>query len=287
MAKIITIDAGHGGTDSGATNGKRHEADDVLTMALAVGKLLTEQGIKVVYTRTTDKDISIDERCKIANNAKSDYFLSIHRNSGGGVGYEIWVHSEASAATCDKAKGILDKVVAVSGKNRGVKKGAPGYSNFGINRLSDAPSALFEMGFIDNSGDNALFDKYFNQYAVAVAKGLCAAVGVNYKEKEAENMAQFKYGDNNNGVFAVKIALLQLKREGIITQGMDANGAFGDGTIIAVKQVQAKAKLPQTGIVDTATLKAINTLLENAEKSDNNTVAALKSKIAKAQAALK
>ena len=105
--------------------------------------------------------------------------------------------------------------------------------------------------------------------------------------KVEENMAQFKYGDNNNGVFAVKIALLQLKREGIITQGMDANGAFGDGTIIAVKQVQAKAKLPQTGVVDTATLKAINTLLENAEKSDNNTVATLKSKIAKAQAALK
>ena len=100
-------------------------------------------------------------------------------------------------------------------------------------------------------------------------------------------MATFKKSDNNNGVFAVKIAMLQLKREGVIKSGMDANGAFGDGTEKAVKEVQAKAKLPQTGVIDTATLKAINTLLENAEKSDNSTVAALKKKIANAQAALK
>lgn len=204
MAKIITIDAGHGGSDSGAVNGRRHEADDVLKMAQAVGKLLTAQGIKVVYTRTADKDITINERCEIANKAKSDYFLSIHRNSGGGVGFEIWVHSEASSATSAKAKGILDRVVAVSGKNRGVKKGAPGYSNFGINRLSNAPSALFEMGFIDSNTDNALFDKYFNQYAVAVAKGLCSAVGITYKEVKRTSPAASTSTKSSGGSFEMK-----------------------------------------------------------------------------------
>lgn len=105
--------------------------------------------------------------------------------------------------------------------------------------------------------------------------------------KEENDMATFKQGDSNNGVFAVKIALMQLKREGVITQGVDANGIFGVGTEIAVKQVQAKVKLPQTGIVDTATLRAINSLLETAEKGDNSTIAKLKKKIANAQAALK
>lgn len=88
------------------------------------------------------------------------------------------------------------------------------------------------------------------------------------KGKEEENMNTFKKGDSNNAVFAAKILLLQLKREGVITQGVDANGVFGDGTVKAVKQVQSKAGLTQSGQIDTATLRAMNSLLETAEKAD-------------------
>ena len=161
-------------------------------MALAVGKLLTAQGVKVVYTRTTDKDITINERCNISNKNKADYLLSIHRNSGvkSAQGYEIWVHSKASTATQNKAKIILDNVVAVDGRkdvNRGVKKGAVKYTDYGINRLSDAPSALLELGFISNADDNGVFDKYFNKIAEAIAKGLCSALGVTYKMQSLSN----------------------------------------------------------------------------------------------------
>lgn len=110
------------------------------------------------------------------------------------------------------------------------------------------------------------------------------------KGKETINMSTFKKGDSNNAVFACKLLLLQLKREGIITQGVDANGVFGAGTEIAVKQVQKKAGLKHDGIIDTDTLKAMNTLLETAEKNDAKIQKerdTLKKKIANAQSALK
>ena len=186
MAKIICIDPGHGGVQPGAVNGSRKEKDDVLKMALAVQKLLVKQGIKVVMTRTTDKDVEIMDRCAIANNADADYFISIHRNSGGGTGHEAWVLSSATSATTAKAKTIVDNICKVDGKNRGVKKGAVSYSDFGVNKYSNMPSCLLELGFIDSSADNTSFDKHFDAFALAIAKGLCAAVGVTYKSESAD-----------------------------------------------------------------------------------------------------
>ena len=91
MAKIY-LDAGHGGSDSGATKGSRHEADDVLKMALAVGKLLTAQGVQVKYSRTSDIDKKLAVRTSESNNWGANYYLSIHRNSASAsaTGNEIW-----------------------------------------------------------------------------------------------------------------------------------------------------------------------------------------------------
>ena len=51
---VIVIDAGHGGFDNGAMYQGRKEKDDNLDLALAVGKILEQQGYYVIYTRTTD-----------------------------------------------------------------------------------------------------------------------------------------------------------------------------------------------------------------------------------------
>ena len=187
MSKKVCLDCGHGGSDPGAVNGARTEKADVLRIGLKVRDLLTAQGINVVLTRTTDKDVSINERCKIANGAKCDYFLSIHRNAAtpDAAGNEIWVHSQAVAHVVDKAQKILSAVCAVSGKNRGVKKGAAGnYTDYGVNRDTDMPSALLELGFITSDTDNKSFDTHFDAYAKAIAKGVCAALGVDYKEPQ-------------------------------------------------------------------------------------------------------
>ena len=186
MAKKIYIDAGHGGIQPGACNGKRKESDDVLRMSLKVAEYLKGQNCEVKLSRTTDVDISINKRCEEANKWGADYFLSIHRNSGvaSATGNEIWVYSKANADTMAKAKAILNGVCKADGlKNRGVKKGAAAYTDYGVNRLTKMPSALLEQGFISNASDNKAYDKYFDDIALEIAKGLLSAVGESYKAK--------------------------------------------------------------------------------------------------------
>lgn len=79
----VVIDAGHGGHDTG-TIGPHGlmEKDLVLDVALRLGKLITKQlGADVVYTRSDDVFIPLEERTKIANDNKADLFISIHANS--------------------------------------------------------------------------------------------------------------------------------------------------------------------------------------------------------------
>lgn len=83
MPPIVVIDAGHGGErDSGAVYLGREEKNDNLNLALAVGKILQDHGIEVVYTRTTDVYQQPAQKAQIANNTGADFFVSIHRNSG-------------------------------------------------------------------------------------------------------------------------------------------------------------------------------------------------------------
>ena len=80
---IVVIDAGHGGHDSGAVGVNAQEKNINLAVAKLLGNKI-ENGIdnvKVVYTRTTDKFISLQQRANIANKAGGDLFISIHVNS--------------------------------------------------------------------------------------------------------------------------------------------------------------------------------------------------------------
>ena len=79
----VVIDAGHGGHDTG-TIGPHGlmEKDLVLDVALRLGKIVQQRlGAEVVYTRSTDTFIPLEQRTKIANDDKADLFISIHANS--------------------------------------------------------------------------------------------------------------------------------------------------------------------------------------------------------------
>lgn len=80
---ILVIDAGHGGKDPGAVNGKRQEKSINLNVALAMGKLIEENcsNVKVIYTRKTDVFVELYKRADIANKAGADMFISVHTNS--------------------------------------------------------------------------------------------------------------------------------------------------------------------------------------------------------------
>lgn len=77
----IMIDAGHGGKDPGAQGNGLREKDITLRMALILGKVLKKRGYRVLYTRTTDDFIALDERTSMANAKKVDLFISVHCNA--------------------------------------------------------------------------------------------------------------------------------------------------------------------------------------------------------------
>lgn len=80
---VIVIDAGHGGHDPGTRGKKALEKDVSLKIALKVGNYIEKNvpGVKVIYTRKTDKYLALDERADIANKNKADLFICIHANS--------------------------------------------------------------------------------------------------------------------------------------------------------------------------------------------------------------
>ncbi len=81
--RTVVIDPGHGGAKPGAQGSRSQEKAITLAVAKKFGQLIQDNypDVKVIYTRTTDVDISLAERAHIANRNKADLFISIHANS--------------------------------------------------------------------------------------------------------------------------------------------------------------------------------------------------------------
>ena len=76
MAYSIMLDAGHGGTkDPGAVYKGRQEKDDNLRLVLAIGEILSDRGLDVKYTRTTDVYETPYEKAMKANKAGVELFI--------------------------------------------------------------------------------------------------------------------------------------------------------------------------------------------------------------------
>lgn len=170
MATVV-LDAGHGGSDFGATYLGRMEKDDNLRLTLAVGRILENAGVNVIYTRTGDVYESPAEKAAIGNAADADYFVSIHRNSSPYdnqyTGIESLVYDKYGAAT-RMAENINQQLVNVGYVNQGVNE----RKNLAVLRRTNMPAVLVEAGFINTDRDNMLFDSRFNETAQAIADGI-------------------------------------------------------------------------------------------------------------------
>lgn len=179
---IICLDAGHGDTDAGAVNGERLEKDDNLRMVLSVKEALEQEGFEnltVILTREDDTFLELQQRVDVANEANATLFVSLHRNSGGGKGVEVWTSHLAQKTECRLAKNIMDALESAEvQKVRGVKHGTAGNPDISYTVVgrTEMPACLVELGFIDDETDNALLDSHWDAYAQAIADGILQTV---------------------------------------------------------------------------------------------------------------
>ena len=170
MATII-LDAGHGGWHNGAVYEGRLEKDDTLALTLAVGRILEDNGINVLYTRTNDSYRSPMERADTANETNADYFVSIHRNAsptaGQYSGVETLVYNKSGEAG-RLAEAINRNLEGVGFINQGVREN----TNLVVLNRTRMPAVLVEAGFIDNPADNKIFDQSFSAVAQGIAQGI-------------------------------------------------------------------------------------------------------------------
>jgi len=158
--KVIIIDAGHGGIDSGAISIKGiEEKDIVLKIANAIlewNKTLLNNEYDIYMTRYKDTLISLSHRTKLARSLQPDLFVSLHCNHANNTrarGVEVFVplprinktnpYKEVSIKTAENIISGLDAKLGF--ENRGIKEG-----NFQVLRETRniCPSILVEMGFL-------------------------------------------------------------------------------------------------------------------------------------------
>ncbi|MCD7857191.1 MAG: N-acetylmuramoyl-L-alanine amidase [Clostridiales bacterium] len=178
----VCVDAGHGGNDPGCvTDDGREESGDVLNLAMLVKEKLEYYGVTVIMTRETDEYVSLADRCRTANNAGADLFVSLHRNilttEPTACGVEAWIEANYSQEEYDLASNIMEELqLAGIQKMRGVSSGTETSSSksYYVNSATSMPATLLEMGFMSNEEDNDLYDANLEAYAQAIADGLIA-----------------------------------------------------------------------------------------------------------------
>ncbi|GGA34945.1 N-acetylmuramoyl-L-alanine amidase [Psychrobacillus lasiicapitis] len=150
MVKVF-IDAGHGGTDPGATGNGLLEKNLTLQIATRVKDILIAEynNVSVLMSRTGDQSLTLAQRTNAANAWGADFLLSVHINAGGGTGYEDYVYPGVGAPTTTYQNTIHAEILKlVSFNDRGKKQ-----ENFHMLRESNMPAILTENGFIDNVND--------------------------------------------------------------------------------------------------------------------------------------
>ena len=155
--EVVVIDAGHGGKFPGAHYGGLYEKDLTLKVALKLGKLIEDgmPGVKVVYTRKTDKALGPDlasdlqARADIANKAGGDLFVSIHVN----------------AARATAARGVETLIMGESPKEQRYNENALYESNReDLIDMSDERTAAIVRAYIQN------LQFTYGEYSMAMAR---------------------------------------------------------------------------------------------------------------------
>lgn len=174
----IGINCGHtvsGQPGCGAV-GYLDESDETRRVGKRLIELLRGEGHTVYdctndYADTTLENLS--EIVRMANAQPLDLFVSVHFNSGGGKGCEVYTYGGKSFGEAERTCEAISKL---GFKNRGVKDGSSLY----VIRHTDAKAMLVEVCFTDSASDVELYEKIGSD---AVARAVCGAIGGKSKEE--------------------------------------------------------------------------------------------------------
>jgi N-acetylmuramoyl-L-alanine amidase len=207
--KRVVLDAGHGGTDPGATTTDLTEKAITLDIGARLKTLLEGEGYEVIVTRDGDRTIALKDRAVLANSSKSDIFVSIHVNaiikhteSRGIETYYLGATDDPSltklAAAENRVSGysmadmrkLLDSVYADARRDESHALAAavqqnlytnlrahdPGLENWGVKRApfvvlvaTDMPAILAEVGCISNEKEAAMLRRPDHRQKIADA----------------------------------------------------------------------------------------------------------------------
>ena len=172
---LVILDAGHGGSNPGATYNGREEKTDTLALVLYIGKILEDNGVNVYYTRTTDIYESPIQKAQEGNVAGGDYFVSIHRNSSTYPNQYSGVQTlvfDRNADAVRLAENINEELEDVGFANLGIEQ----RQDLAVLRRTNMPAVLVEVGFINTDSDNRLLDQKFEEVGEAIATGILETI---------------------------------------------------------------------------------------------------------------
>ncbi|MFD2115903.1 N-acetylmuramoyl-L-alanine amidase [Paenibacillus yanchengensis] len=167
----VVLDAGHGGTDPGASDSskKRLEKDFNYNVTLLMKQILDQDGrINVQLSRPEDKKVELRERVAFAHRMKADLFISVHVNShtaSSANGSETYYYHERSKELANVMQKYL--LAGTGLADRKVKK-----AGFLVIKETTMPAILLESGFVSNQHDADVLYNSENQQKIAAQLAL-------------------------------------------------------------------------------------------------------------------
>lgn len=152
----IVIDAGHGGTDFGATSSSGTEKLIVEQITNKIKFLNKNENVVIHLTRNEDKYLSLSDRAAIINTIKPDLVLSLHVNQSANVaksGMEFYVANESVVS--EKSVLIANALRTKFMQNNTVPSSEVKKAPFFILKKSTAPAIVVELGYLSNLSDRA------------------------------------------------------------------------------------------------------------------------------------
>lgn len=188
--KIVVIDPGHGGNDSGAI-GKNvtQEKDIVLSLAKAVLELNNKSNspLEIYLTRYSDTLISLLDRTILAEALRADLFLSLHCNhsdNSDARGMEVYVANQNSKFL-DEATWFGFQLQADLNEKLGFESRGVKFANFQVLRetIDFMPSVLLELGFLSNEDEQGYLLKPESLDALAMVIWECLIKNIDSYER--------------------------------------------------------------------------------------------------------